>query len=333
MLFSLRALSIALLAFLLLDPILSFVRARRVPPRVPILVDASLSMSIPFPDSTAPADAPQPSRADRLVAELERDGGRLLEEIGRDARIETMRFGERPARIAWVDPREEARPTDDRTDLARALADADVQQPGDEEDDDRRRDVEQDRDAQDARGRLEESVNRGIRREERRPIPVREPVRQRDPEPREQRREIAAPGNRDGNVADGVLQNQVPADHPRDQLAERGVRIGIRAPRLRDHGRQLCIAERRQTAHDAEQDEREDQRRPGAVANHVPVGMNLARGGGADGREDAGADHRADREEDQIPGAERALQPSRMLGLDGQVADEVGGGDGLPREE
>ncbi len=119
-LLALRALSIALLAFLLLDPILSFVRARRVPPRVPVLVDASLSMSIPFPDSASAT--PAPTRAERLFDTLERED--VLAELGDGARVEMYRFGERPARLAWADPREETRPTDDRTDLARALIDA-----------------------------------------------------------------------------------------------------------------------------------------------------------------------------------------------------------------
>ncbi len=123
----LRALSIALLAFLLLDPILSFVRARRVPPRIPVLIDASLSMSIPFPDSAAAARDPKatpPTRSERMLGVLEGSGSGLLDRLGDDARVEVYRFGEKPARTAWVDPQEEARPTDDRTDLARALIEA-----------------------------------------------------------------------------------------------------------------------------------------------------------------------------------------------------------------
>ena len=154
--------------------------------------------------------------------------------------------------------------------------------------------------------RLEKAVNRGIGAEERRSIPVRQVCGQIDAEAGKQRIEIAAPRNRHGDVADRVLEDQIPADDPGHQLAQRRVRIRVRASRLRNHRRELRVAERRQPAHDAEQDEREDERRPGAVTHDLARRQDLAGRRGADRRKDARADHRADGEHDQIPGAHDA---------------------------
>ena len=97
------------------------------------------------------------------------------------------------------------------------------------------------------------------------------------------------------------------------ELAQRRVRVGVGAAGLRDHRGQLGVAQRREPADDAEQDEREDQRRTGAVADDLAARERFAGGRGADGREDPGADDRADREHDQIAGAEHALQRVRVL--------------------
>ena len=151
-------------------------------------------------------------------------------------------------------------------------------------------------------------VDLRIGAEERGAVPVRQPGRELDAEAGQQRGEIAAPGDRDGDVADRVLEDQIPADDPGDQLAERRVGVGVGAAGLRNHRRQLGVAEAGERAHHAEQQEREDQRRPGAVAHDLAVRQHLAGGGRADRREDARADHRADREHDQIARAHDALQ-------------------------
>ncbi len=124
LLFALRAASIALLALLLLDPVLARWRERRVPPRVPVLLDASLSMALPFPDSTASASGAAPTRADRLADALDGRGARILRDLERGARVETFRFGDGITRLAWENPREEIAPIEDRTNLSRALDDA-----------------------------------------------------------------------------------------------------------------------------------------------------------------------------------------------------------------
>lgn len=123
-LFALRVASIASLAFLLLDPVLSRLRERRVPPRVPVLLDASLSMSLPFPDSSSAMTpgSPVPSRSDRLADALAGEGASALEDLGQDGKVEILRFGEGTTPLGWVEPREELAPTDDRTDLAQALS-------------------------------------------------------------------------------------------------------------------------------------------------------------------------------------------------------------------
>ena len=193
----------------------------------------------------------------------------------------------------------------------RALARAAQQQPRDEHHDRERRQVDEDRNAGDVRRRVEQPVDLRIGAEQRRAIAGRQPDRQLDAEAAQQRVEVVAPRDRDGDVADGVFENQVPADDPRDQLAERRVRVGVGAAGLRNHRRQLRVAQPRERAGAAEQQEREDQRRSGAQANHLAVGTDLTGGGGADRAEDAGADHRADREHDQIAGAERSLQAVR----------------------
>ena len=160
---------------------------------------------------------------------------------------------------------------------------------------------------------VEQPVDLRIGAEQRRAVAGRQPHRQRDAEAAQQRVEVVAPRDRDRDVADGVFENQVPADDPRDQLAERRVRVGVGAARLRNHRRQLRVAQPRQRAGAAEQQEREHQRRPGALPDHLAVRADLPGRRGADRAEDAGADHRADRQHDQIAGAERPLQARARL--------------------
>ena len=161
------------------------------------------------------------------------------------------------------------------------------------------------------RRRLQQAMDVGVRAEERRPVAGRQPWRKGEADAPQQRGEVVAPGDRDGHVADGVLEDQIPPDDPRDELSERRVRVGVRAARLRDHRGQLRVAERRQRTRAAEQEEREDERGPGAVANDGAVRRQLPCGRRADRTEDPGADHGADREHDEIAGAEHPPQRLR----------------------
>ena len=135
--------------------------------------------------------------------------------------------------------------------------------------------------------------------------------------------EIARPRDRHGDVADRVFDDQIPADDPRDQLAERGVGVGVGRAGDRHHRRELRVAQRREAAGDRGQHEREDQRRSGAQV------IRAARGRRADRREQSRADHRADAERGQLDGAEHAFEPmSGRLGfaleaIEGLHAEQV----------
>lgn len=123
----LRAVSIALLLFLLLDPVLSLFTERSLSPRIALLLDGSLSMSIPSPAAadTAPvsdgAEAP-PTRAERMTGLLSGDAG-LLGKLRHKGRLEAYRFGGTATPIP-LDDVATVEPSADRTDLARSLADA-----------------------------------------------------------------------------------------------------------------------------------------------------------------------------------------------------------------
>ena len=70
----------------------------------------------------------------------------------------------------------------------------------------------------------------------------------------------------DGHVADGVFEDEVPADDPGDQLAHGGVGVGVGAAGDGDHRGQLGVAEAGEGADDGDQDERERERGAGAGA-------------------------------------------------------------------
>jgi hypothetical protein len=78
------------------------------------------------------------------------------------------------------------------------------------------------------------------------------------PEPRENAIGVLAPGDGDGRGADGIFQNQVPADDPRRELSHRRVGIGIRAAGYGDHRGELGVTEAGQGAADARHDEGQD---------------------------------------------------------------------------
>ena len=139
------------------------------------------------------------------------------------------------------------------------------------------------------------------------------PGRQVDAEAGEDALEVAAPADRDGHRPDGVLEDQVPADHPGEDLAERRVRVGIGAAGDRDHRRELRVAERGEAAGEAGDDVGEHDGRAGLVGG---------RSSGQD--EDARPDDRADAEQRQIHGGERALQRlAAVLDVADQLLDRL----------
>ena len=166
-------------------------------------------------------------------------------------------------------------------------------------------------------------MHRGVGGEERRSVSRRGPYRKLNVEAPEQRREIVRPGDRHGDVADGVLEDQVPPDDPRDQLSQGRIRVGVGAPRLRDHGGKLGVAQTGERAAYTEQQERQDERGPGAATDEMPGGVVLPCGRGPDGSEDPGADHGADAEHDEIAGAQGPLEGVRTLALDEQLGNRL----------
>src|SRR5215471_6597707 len=112
--------------------------------------------------------------------------------------------------------------------------------------------------------------------------------------------EMRRPAMRDHARGDGVLEDKIPSDDPRKELAERGVRICVRRPGHRRHRRELRVAERREHARKPRDDERQDQCR----ARFVVRGLSRE-------DEDAGADDSADAERRQLHRAEDA--PEALL--------------------
>ena len=47
--------------------------------------------------------------------------------------------------------------------------------------------------------------------------------------------DVTGPADRDGDRAECIFQNQIPADNPREKFAERGIAVRVRAP---GHGHQ-----------------------------------------------------------------------------------------------
>ncbi len=91
--------------------------------------------------------------------------------------------------------------------------------------------------------------------------------------------DIAAPTRCDGGRAEGVLENEVPANDPGEELAESGVAVGIgRAGNGNQRGK-LGVAEPREDAADAGKNEGDDNRGAGEQG-----------GSGTGEDEDAGAD-------------------------------------------
>ena len=82
-------------------------------------------------------------------------------------------------------------------------------------------------------------------------------------ERRELRLRITGEAHRDGDVADHVFENQVPADDPGKNFAERRVGVGVGAAGNRNHRGQFGVAQSGKTAGDGHQEKRNRNRRPG----------------------------------------------------------------------
>lgn len=118
-LLALRLASVLVVLLLLLDPVLSLVSSRSLPARIAVLVDGSLSMSIPFPEKEGPAGStPVPTRADRLRDTIRKEG--LARSLAERGALDIYRFGGDVETASLEDPKT-LEPREDRTDLSRAL--------------------------------------------------------------------------------------------------------------------------------------------------------------------------------------------------------------------
>ena len=82
-----------------------------------------------------------------------------------------------------------------------------------------------------------------------------------DVKPIEQVDDVRGEADRDAHVAEGVFEDEVPADDPRDQLSHRRVGVGIGRSGNGDHRRQLCVAQAGERTDNGHQHERESQSR------------------------------------------------------------------------
>ena len=110
--------------------------------------------------------------------------------------------------------------------------------------------------------------------------------------------EVTRPGNRHGDVANGVFENQIPADDPSEEFAQGGVGVGIGRAGHGHHRGEFRVTERRESTGD----ERNHQRRSRARRVHATCRRR------ADGGEDARADNGSDAEERELQGAEAAFE-------------------------
>ena len=106
------------------------------------------------------------------------------------------------------------------------------------------------------------------------------------------------PSHGHGRGAEEVFENQIPANDPGDELAQGGIRIRVRAPRDRDHRRELGVAQ-----------PREQTGEPGRDEGQHDGGARIGGGGLPSQHEDTGADDGPDAEHDQVRGGEHAVQP------------------------
>ena len=111
------------------------------------------------------------------------------------------------------------------------FANADHQQESHDGDDNDRRQIEDGRDL------------RSVRQGDERPARGRKFGRNVNTYVAQKRNDVARPSNRHGDRTEGIFQNQIPSDDPREKFPERGVAIGVRAAGHRYQRRELAVAE------------------------------------------------------------------------------------------
>ena len=146
------------------------------------------------------------------------------------------------------------------------------------------------------------ALGRGPGGEQRRAVVGRDPRRDLDAEAEHELPEVGGPGDRHRDVADRVLEDQVPADDPGHQLAERRVAVGVGGAAHRHEAGELRVAQGAEAADDRGEEDGDGHARPGRRLAGAP------RGRAAQGREDAGADDGPDPEGDEVDGREGLLE-------------------------
>jgi hypothetical protein len=173
--------------------------------------------------------------------------------------------------------------------------------------------------------------------------------REMDAEPVEEIDDMGGEAYGDAHVGEGVLEDEVPADDPGDELAEGGVGVGIGGAGDGNHAGQFSVAKAGEAADDSHEDEGESE--GGASSGTSSDGAEMAvecaedeiddgglgpgdglrrvpTDGRADDREDARADDCADAEGGEGDGAEGFSE--RILGtlrVGDELVDGLGGED------
>jgi len=80
-------------------------------------------------------------------------------------------------------------------------------------------------------------------------------------EPVKQIDDMSRQAHADAHVAEGVFQNQIPADDPGHEFAERGVGVSVGGAGDGNHGRQFCVTEPGEDADNSHQHQRKGKRR------------------------------------------------------------------------
>ena len=115
--------------------------------------------------------------------------------------------------------------------------------------------------------------------------------------------EVIGPPGAHRAGAHRVLQRQIPADNPGNQLTQRGIRIGVSGTGQRNHRGELGITQSREGAAQATEHKREHQARPGVVRSQARQ------------HKDTCPDYRPDTQCGQLERSQRALKRAFSFGV------------------
>ena len=122
--------------------------------------------------------------------------------------------------------------------------------------------------------------------------------------------DITRPADRDGRGGKQIFENQIPADDPGDEFAERRVAVSVGRAGKRNHRGKFRVTKPGEGAGQSGEDEGINNGRSGVL-----------RGGLAGEDKNAGADDRADAQRGEVDGAEGAFEAFVRQHLGLQVGD------------